>query len=447
MKFFYYPILILIYSIYSYSTIRIPIKRTTPSISTIIPSTFSSIYSSSNYYSILNVGSNNEEIPMHLSFNNYHSFIVSHNYTHGDFIKYNQDASSSYKKLTFGPRYFSFLNIKQGIESKETFNFKDINNKNTNCENINFILGTVPAVDVSGDLGLKAYEYIKEKDFNRLTNYSFITNLYKNGYIKQKVFTLNFNNKNEGEIIIGSKPSDYSNYDEDTYKNAYIPSFNEETFWGFDTVISYINKDRISNMKEKVVLEIENNIIIPIKSYSDKIKQLFFKDLVYKSKCSFEDANETFSFYHCDKDIDISSFPILTFYQQNLNYTFELNSTNLFVEINNRLYFLMNFANNDEFKWVLGSPFLLKYNFTYDFDSKSVGMYFGIKEKPKEEFNKVWIAVIISAVVIVILGVVIFIIIKKLPRKTRANELKENFEYNENEEGNGDEKNKLGIED
>ena len=140
MKFFYYPILILIYSIYSYSTIRIPIKRTTPSISTIIPSTFSSIYSSSNYYSILNVGSNNEEIPMHLSFNNYHSFIVSHNYTHGDFIKYNQDASSSYKKLTFGPRYFSFLNIKQGIESKETFNFKDINNKNTNCENINFIL-------------------------------------------------------------------------------------------------------------------------------------------------------------------------------------------------------------------------------------------------------------------------------------------------------------------
>jgi hypothetical protein len=312
-------------------------------------------------------------------------------------------------------------------------------------------LGIVPAVDVSGDLGLKAYEYIKEKDYNRLTNYSFITSLYKNGYIKQKVFTLNFNNKNEGEIIIGSKPSDYSNYDEDTYKNAYIPSFNEETFWGFDTVISYINKDRVSNTKEKVVLEIENNIIIPIKSYSEKIKEVFFKDLVYKSKCSFEDANETFSFYHCDKDIDISSFPILSFYQQNINYTFELNATDLFVEINDRLYFLMNFANNDEYKWVLGSPFLLKYNFTYDFDSKSVGMYFGTKEKPKEGFNMVWIAVIISATIIVILGVVIFIVIKKFPRKTRANELKENFEYNENdgknEEGNGDEKNKLGIND
>ena len=451
MKFFYYHILFLIYSIYSHSTIRIPIKRTTPSISSIIPSTFSSFYSSSYYYSIINVGSNNEEIPLHLSFNNYHSFIVSHNYTHGDFIKYNQDASSSYKKLTFGPRYFSSLNIKQGIESKETFKFKDTNNKNTNCENINFILGIVPSVDVSGDLGLKAYEYIKEKDYNRLTNYSFITSLYKNGYIKQKVFTLNFNNKNEGEIIIGSKPSDYSNYDEDTYKNAYIPSFNEETFWGFDTVISYINKDRVSNTKEKVVLEIENNIIIPIKSYSEKIKEVFFKDLVYKSKCSFEDANETFSFYHCDKDIDISSFPILSFYQQNINYTFELNATDLFVEINDRLYFLMNFANNDEYKWVLGSPFLLKYNFTYDFDSKSVGMYFGTKEKPKEGFNMVWIAVIISAAIIVILGVVIFIVIKKFPRKTRANELKENFEYNENdgknEEGNGDEKNKLGIND
>ena len=216
-------------------------------------------------------------------------------------------------------------------------------------------------------------------------------------------------------------------------------------------MISYINKDRVSNTKEKVVLEIENNIIIPIKSYSEKIKEVFFKDLVYKSKCSFEDANETFSFYHCDKDIDISSFPILSFYQQNINYTFELNATDLFVEINDRLYFLMNFANNDEYKWVLGSPFLLKYNFTYDFDSKSVGMYFGTKEKPKEGFNMVWIAVIISSVIIVILGVVIFIVIKKFPRKTRANELEENFEYNENEgkneEGNGDEKNKLGIND
>ena len=143
-----------------------------------------------------------------------------------------------------------------------------------------------------------------------------------------------------------------------------------------------------------------------------------------------------------------------------LNYTFELNSTDLFEDIGDRKYFLVNFARNSDIKWVLGRPFLSKYNFTYDIDARTVGMYFGKKEvipEPNDgKFDIVWIFVIFSGFIIIVLSVIIYILIKKIPRKRRANELEENLDYKEKEDNlysgdknynnvNSEEKNKFGI--
>ena len=139
-----------------------------------------------------------------------------------------------------------------------------------------------------------------------------------------------------------------------------------------------------------------------------------------------------------------------------LNYTFELNSDDLFEDIGDRKYFLVNFAIVSETKWVLGRPFLVKHNFTYDISARTVGMFFGKKElEPKDnntdknnhKFNKVWIYVIIACIIIFILSVVIFYLIKKIPRKKRVNELEENFDYRENKDKNtnDEEENKFGI--
>ena len=101
----------------------------------------------------------------------------------------------------------------------------------------------------------------------------------------------------------------------------------------------------------------------------------------------------------------------------------------------------MNFfedSKND--KWVFGLPFLKKYNFTYNFDTKTVGMYLGIEdgqksEKPKSDGKKyviIWIIVIIFClVIIIILGRVKFIIVKKTPKEKRVNELEIFFNYEE----------------
>ena len=65
----------------------------------------------------------------------------------------------------------------------------------------------------------------------------------------------------------------------------------------------------------------------------------------------------------------------------------------------------------------------------------------------KELENKVWIYVIIACIIIFILSVVIFYLIKKIPRKKRVNELEENFDYRENKDKNtnDEEENKFGI--
>ena len=70
----------------------------------------------------------------------------------------------------------------------------------------------------------------KDEQFNRLLNFIFIINLYKNKYIRHPIFSVNFMNENKGEIIIGNTPDNYSNLYIDTYKYAYAPFNNYEYF-------------------------------------------------------------------------------------------------------------------------------------------------------------------------------------------------------------------------
>jgi len=447
----------------STSIIHLPFFRIVQTTQKINPETFPLFYFETNYYVNISIGSNNQIIPMHLSFSNYHSFITTANYTEGDFIKFEQDKSTTYKKMTFGARYFSLINIKKGIESKERFNLNTIDNKVIPCDDIDFILATDLTVNISGDLGMKPSTKKNENDYNRLENFNFIINLHKNKYIKHKIFSINFFDENKGEIMIGDTPDVYSNLDIDTYKSTYAPANDDIYYWGFKDLVSYMDNKKINIKQEKAEFQIESNVINPVINYIQKINQTFFKQLINNNQCIFVNNNDYFHFYHCDKNINLTNFPVINIYQNDINYTFELTSDDLFEDINDRKYFLVNFLNNNDTKWILGKPFLKKYNFTYNIDSKTVGLFFGTKEKeekkenPKDdEFNKVWIYVIISVCIILILIGVIVIIVKKIPRKTRVNELEENFDYSENKneentkvinDENNESKNALGIDD
>ena len=420
----------------SQTTILLPFKRNFPDSSKITSETFTRFLLENYYFTDIKIGSNKQKIPMRISFDNYHSFVTIYNYT-GNFIKYNPDESSTYQKL-YGERYFSFLNIKKGINSKERFTLKDKNNKDISLDNLEFVLATEPHLNISGDFGMSVST--KDESFNKLIEFSFILNLYKNNYINHKIFTIIFTNKNSGEIIIGDRLDEYLNMDYNSFIESYIPvNEKKEHFWGLEYITSSINGKKLFIREQTAQFLIESYIIKPHSCYKEKIDELFFNEQIKNNKCIFVNETIESSFYHCDKNIDLSNFPKLDLYQRDFNFTFELTANDLFEDFGGRKYFLMNFndENSANSKWVLGQPFLKKYNFSYNFDSKSIGMYFGIKESQKKgkkgkKFNKMWIVVIICSIIIIILGVVIYFLIQKIPRKKRVNELEENFDYKGN---------------
>ena len=450
MKIFIFIILFIL--IYSSSILKFPFKRVIPDSNNINPENFIDLLYYSNYYIELNIGSNNQKIPMRVSFDNYHSFITISNYT-GNFKKYNPEQSTTYQKL-YGERFFSLINIKKGIYSKETFTLYDINNKKVITENIKFVLATFPNVNISGEFGMSLST--KDEQYNELVEYNFIKNLHQNNYINHKIFFINFFNKNSGEILIGDYPDKYSNYDSNSLIKEYIPTDKNGFHWGMKDIVSKIKGKDLFIRPQIAEFSIEKYLIQPHSCYKEKIDELFFKEQIQANNCIFVNESYEYSFYHCDKNINLSNFPKLVFYQRTFNYSFELNSSDLFEDFGDRKYFLMNFIGNSE-KWVLGHPFLKKYKFVYNFDSNTIEMYFKFKdsndEKDENNFNKLWILVIICSIIIIILSIIIYILMKKFPRKKRVNELDEYFDYKDKEDIETNEKiinqseNKIGIND
>lgn len=427
----------LIILINSSSIIRLPFKRINPDSSQIKQNNFTSVIFESNLYTEIIIGSNNQKIPMKLSFENYHSFITIYNYT-GDFIKYNPDQSTTYQKI-YGERFYTFINIKKGITSEENFILKDINNKEISCCKIKFILATAPNFNISGDFGMSPST--KDEQYNQLVDFNFILNLHKNSYIKYNIFSIIFFNKDSGEIIIGDKPNEYLDYNFDLFIESNIPIDKDGYFWGLQYISSSVEGKSLYFSDQIAEFSIESYVIKPHSCYKKKIDELFFNEQVKNGKCIFVNESGVYSFYHCAKNINLSKFPKLYLYQRILNYTFELNEFDLFEDFGDRKLFLMNFVDeaSTKNKWVLGIPFLKKYNFTYNFDSKTIGIYFGIKEeiKQKKKFNKMWIYLIICIIIIFVFAIVIIYLIKNMPRKKRLNELDEYFDFQSNKDNNG----------
>ena len=164
-----------------------------------------------------------------------------------------------------------------------------------------------------------------------------------------------------------------------------------------------------------------------------------------------------FSFvFTCDKNKFMNEknnykkrkFMPLLFDSARYNYTFNLSDNDLFMEINNKYYFLVAFPENiDESFYIhcfLGLPFYQKYRLVFNFDSKTIGFYNnylddedidnnGNNENNENKSNgKNYIRIIVEMIICILLIVVAFFVGKMIneKRKKRANELNdENYEY------------------
>ena len=160
----------------------------------------------------------------------------------------------------------------------------------------------------------------------------------------------------------------------------------------------------------------------------------------------------------CKKDklkSHLNSFPTLFFSHIKYDYIFELTYEDLFKEIYDYYYFMVIFPNtypddydiNEKEEWHLGLPFLKKYQFVLNYDSKTIGFYKSTNLNYQKENNnntkneikniegekgiKVWL-IILGILIVLILIIAAFFIGKLVnkQRKKRANEMKDDdFEY------------------
>ena len=261
----------------------------------------------------------------------------------------------------------------------------------------------------------------------------------------------------------------------------------------FKNVIIGIDNNNDNNLKKFQIKDAQlianMPYIIGVNEYKNYMRAYFFEDLLSKDICIFKNVliDEDYGTYVCDSKSELfiekynNQFPKLYFEHDDLNKTFILDQYDLFTynhinKSDKNIYFLVFFPNknqpyiNPEFpgrapiiRWKLGIPFLKKYKLTFNADNRIIN-YYEIFNKNNNDntgnndntnnnshnngnnnkdinsndinnnINLTKIIVIISLVFIfiilgVVLGIYLYKNIIKSPRKKKANELEDDYEY------------------
>ena len=108
----------------------------------------------------------------------------------------------------------------------------------------------------------------------------------------------------------------------------------------------------------------------------------------------------------------------------------------------NYVFILLLFDERSNNDWTLGIPFLKKYQFSVNQDSKRLSFYKKIENIAINNEKNYILVIIIVLLTILLLAIMTFgiIIFNKNKRKKRKNELDDNFEYIINDDNNKDKK-------
>ena len=371
--------------------------------------------------------------------------------------------------------------------AKDSFNFcvnYDLNNRKCKCykndKNINLIYSEDDESEgEESEIKSKAKQYtyieigLNFKSYYNLDKYSLLTNLIKNHYITNNNWFIHFYNKNnntdnnenesyndncdEGILVFGIDPVEFfdSKYNKNNvcscqgvnkdydYKNNWSIIFNELK----QKSLKPDNKEFIIQKNVQGVINFNYDVIIGNNQYLEVISKTFFWPYITKEICQKKLANNKFYYFLCNS-ISLTfneikeNFPTLYFKQNEFDYVFELNAQDLFVQIGDKIFFLIVFnKNNPTSSFLLGNIFLKKYFFNFDNNLKTILFYKNDKIKGDEKnqetvvlhwYNSSKIIVIMSFLIVIFM-IIGFYFGKRIykQRRLRANELEDKFCYDQ----------------
>ena len=239
-----------------------------------------------------------------------------------------------------------------------------------------------------GMIGLRLYTNNNETKYP-----DFIKELKREKIINGYKWSIKYNyikdNYYEGEFLLGNDIEQYYRRDKDEeFRMIKAANRKYELYWDLKFKEIMIGKKslNINNIGNKYAIqgtfEPKINIIIGPNDFRYEILNQFFNKNIYKQIC-FEDNISINSFDYigikCKKTLNITEFPNISFKLQFYSFTFGYKD--LFHEDENFFYFLIVFnkidyyeGNNNEY-WTFGVPFINKYIFIFDSDSKTISYF------------------------------------------------------------------------
>jgi len=325
----------------------------------------------------------------------------------------------------------------QGNFSNDILYFKannKFNDKNDYIKKrISFILYNTTIGNMPGVLGLQMPKFKEKKE------YYFIEQLKYNDIISSYFWMINYTSENEGNLIIGEQPHiiDKFNFKEEDLEIAHPFLYSSNIDWGLSFDDIYFGQIKIVAEKN-CLLNYEMNYILG-NALLEKELDKYFNKFIKNNTCFKEDIQYPYFphiFYYCNKnkyEKNIIYFPSLQFKHNELNNIFKLDYKDLFVEKHDKLI-LMIFFDKLNMGCHLGKPFLKKYSFLMNQDTKLLGFYNKKIFDNKNNNNYNYITMI--KIVIILLGIIILFIlgvfIGKYFKKSKAkplNIIDEDFEY------------------
>ena len=341
---------------------------------------------------------------------------------------YNSNLSESYSSNPLENGNYYEIDLYNGTKAKEKIFFNLFDNKKI-LEVNDFVFINAIKISKTIDYNILGLTIPDFNDIHNIFESNLILQLKKKDIINNYIMTIDYKNDNEGNIIIGKYPYEYDNklYNEKNYRETNSVFFKSNMMYGLKFNIEYNNKllydDSIS-----IQFILEEGLI----KGSYKFLEILENDFFNKSnnncfRDNFGNLNNLI-FWYCNKKVNFKNFKEIKIINKELKYNFILDHNDLFYKFNNGYYyFLMYFIKNDD-RWVFGNTFLKKYKFTYNQDSKTIGL--AIKNKNNNKINIYLILIIILIGIILGLIYFIYIILKKyLNKKKKANELNDEYVY------------------
>jgi hypothetical protein len=397
------------------------------------------------FYSEISIGESSTPIPLLLTFNDYGLYFISKGTEMGN-LNNIYEPSLSYSFRFDNVSILYYRNFGKAKKANDTLVFNDDNlkcrkikflycNEDHNMKNSYLIMG----LRLMGDI-------IRDGDLN------LVKQLRQNKYTETYDWSLHFDekDKNRGVLLIGGEAHTYNpaKFNQSYRLNSVTLSKEINDVWNlhFDKIYFMVkNEEMKSDDLSRFVFVHDSNLIKGGVSYEKLLKKYFFDDLISQGKCQMEVSKLYKRVYYCKNTEKIKEeirqkFPPLKIENKALMKIFELNYDDLFLEKQDKIYFLIYFSDYNSFSWELGLPFLKKYFFNYNYDTNLIGYYnndlslFKEEEKPSSSAGKI-VLVVFLTVGITLLGFVLGRKYMLMRRKAKisAEELENDFSKQINE--------------